>query len=85
METFSALLTLCAGTSFVTDEFPHEGQWRGALMFQLICAWTKDWVNNEDACYLRRHRAHYDVAVMRRATKLFNEYYYMSSQALFEI
>ena len=43
---------------------PHKGQWRGALMFSLISAWTKDWVNNRDAGDLRRHRAHYDVTVM---------------------
>ena len=23
---------------------PHKGQWRGALMFSLICAWINDWV-----------------------------------------
>ena len=35
-----------------------------ALMFTLICVWTKDWVQNRDAGDLRRHRAHYDVKVM---------------------
>ena len=40
METFSMLLTLCARNSLVTGEFPHKGQWRGALMFSLICAWV---------------------------------------------
>ena len=30
---------------------PHKGQWRGALMFSLICAWTKCWINNQDAEY----------------------------------
>ena len=25
---------------------PHKGQWRGALMFSLICAWINVWVNN---------------------------------------
>ena len=25
---------------------PHKGQWRGALIFSLICAWMNDWVNN---------------------------------------
>ena len=40
---------------------PHKGQWRGALMFSLICVWIKDWVNNRD---LRRYLAHYDVIVM---------------------
>ena len=33
METFSALLANCAGNSLVPGEFPHKGQWRGALMF----------------------------------------------------
>ena len=44
---------------------PHKGQWRGALMFSLICAWINRWVNNREAGDLRRHRAHYDVIVMR--------------------
>ena len=39
METFSALLTICAGNSPVPVNFPHKGQWRGALMFALICVW----------------------------------------------
>ena len=42
---------------------PHKGQWRGALMFSLICAWINAWVNNREAGDLRRHRAHYDVIV----------------------
>ena len=28
---------------------PHKGQWRGALMFSLICAWINAWVNNREA------------------------------------
>ena len=43
---------------------PHKGQWRGALMFSLICAWIHGWVNNRDAGDLRRHRVHYEVIVM---------------------
>ena len=39
------------------------GQWRGALMFSLICAWINGWVNNREAGDLRRHRTHYDVTV----------------------
>ena len=42
---------------------PHKGQWRGALIFPLICAWINSWVNNREAGDLRRHRAHYDVTV----------------------
>ena len=40
------------------------GQWRGALMFSLVCAWTNGLVNNHDAGDLRRHRSNYDVSVM---------------------
>ena len=64
METFSKLLTLCAGNSTVTGEFPSQSQWRGAFVFSLIWAWTNGWANNRDASYLRCHRAHYDVTVM---------------------
>ena len=42
----------------------HKGQWRGALMFSLICAWINDWVNKREAGDLRRHRVHHDVTVM---------------------
>ena len=53
---------LCAGNSPVNT--PHKGQWRGALVFSLICTWTNGWVNNRDADDLRRHRANYDVTLM---------------------
>ena len=43
---------------------PHKGQWRGDLMFTLICARINGCVNNREAGDLRRHRAHYDVIVM---------------------
>ena len=43
---------------------PQNGQWRGALMFSVTCAWINGWVNNCEAGDLRRHRAHYDVIVM---------------------
>ena len=48
---------------------PHKGQWRGALMFSLICAWINGWANNRKAGDLRRHCAHYDLIVMRCPTK----------------
>ena len=44
---------------------PHKGQWRGALMFYLIRTWINAWVNNREAGDLIRHRAHYDVILMR--------------------
>ena len=43
---------------------PHKGQWRGALMFSLVCVWINGWVNNREGSDLRRHRTHYDVTVM---------------------
>ena len=43
---------------------PHKGQWRGAVMLSLTCAWINDWVNNRETGDLRRHRTHYDVIVM---------------------
>ena len=43
---------------------PHKGQWRGALMFSLICTRINGWVNNGEAGDLRRYRVHYDVIVM---------------------
>ena len=35
--------------------------------FSLICAWTNDWVNNQNAGDMRRHRAYYDVTVMKQS------------------
>ena len=43
---------------------PHKSQWRGALMFSLICARINGWVNNDEAEDFRRYRTHYDVTVM---------------------
>ena len=43
---------------------PHKGQWHGALMISLICAWINAWVNNREAGDLRRYRANCDVTVM---------------------
>ena len=43
---------------------PHNGQWRGALIFSLICGWINGWVNNREAGDLIPYRAHYDVTAM---------------------
>ena len=67
METFSALLTLCARISPVT-----KGQWRRALILSLICTWINGWVHTRAAGDLRRHHPHYDVTVMRSG-KIYNE------------
>ena len=41
-----------------------KGQWRAALVFSLICAWTMGWINNRNASDLKHHHAHYDFIVM---------------------
>ena len=71
METFSALLALCAGNSPVPVNSPHKGQWRGALMFSFIYAWINDWANNREAGDLRRQDGHYDIIVMKVFKKLY--------------
>ena len=71
METFFALLAICAGNSprywpFVRGihrppvNSLHKGQWRGALMFSFICARINGWINNgwwfeTPLCPLWRH------------------------------
>ena len=67
METFFALLALCAGNSPVPVNSPHKGQWHGTLMFSLICHRINGWVNNREAGDPRRRQAHYDVIVMQLA------------------
>ena len=42
----------------------HKGQWRGALMFSLICTWINRWVNSRESGDLRHHRAHHEVIVI---------------------
>ena len=58
METFAALLAVCAGNLPVTGEFPSQSEWYGTLMLNA-------WVNNREVGDLRRHHDHYDVIVMR--------------------
>ena len=79
MGTFSALLDFCEGSPPVTVTFPHKGQWRGALMFSLIFAWTNGWVNNGDAGDLSRRRAHYDVTVMNLCFQTHYVFYLLGS------
>ena len=58
---FSLSLSLSLSVSVNS---PHKGQWRGALMFSLICVWINGWVSNREAGDLRHHRGHYDVSVI---------------------
>ena len=67
METFSRNWPFVWGIHRSPVNSPHKDQWRGALMFSLICVWINGWVNNREAGDLRRYHAHYDVTVMLMA------------------
>ena len=65
METFSALLAICAGNSPVTGEFPAQRPvTRSFDVFFDLCL-NKGWVNKVEAGDLRRNRAHYGAIVMQ--------------------
>ena len=64
METFSALLAICAGNAPVTGELPAQRPvTRGFDVFFDLCL-NKQFSNNSEAGDLKRYRAHYDVIVM---------------------
>ena len=65
-ETFSVLLAFVRGIHRLPVNSPYKGQWRGALIFSLICARVNRWENNREAGDLRRRFTHYDVIVMIR-------------------
>ena len=50
---------------------PNKDQWRGALMFSLICVWLNGGVKRE-AGDLRRYSAHYDVTIMTITNLCYN-------------
>ena len=64
METYPRYWSFVRGIHRPRVYSAHRGQWRGALMFSLICAWINGLVNNRDAGDLRRLHAHYDATVM---------------------
>ena len=64
METFSALLAICAGNSPVPGEFPAQRPVTRSFDVFFDLRLNNDWVNNREAGDLRRYRAHYDVIVM---------------------
>ena len=63
METFSALLAICAGNSPVLGEFPVQRPVTQNFDVFFDLRLNKR-VNNHGAGDLRRHRAHYDATVM---------------------
>ena len=64
MEAFSALLALCAGNSSVTGEFPAQRPVTRSFDIFFDLRLNKR-LSIREAGDLRRHRAHYDVIVMR--------------------
>ena len=67
METFYALLAICAGNSPVTGEFPSQRPVTRSfdVFFGL---YLHKRLSNREACDLRRHLAHYDVIVIQNGT-----------------
>ena len=63
IETFSALLALCAGNSPVTGEFPSRIPVTRSFGIFFDLRLNKR-LSKRGAGDLRRHRAHYDVTVM---------------------
>ena len=67
METFSALLAICAGNSPVTGEIPTQRpvtqNFDIFFVLRLNNWFSKQWWAGD----LRRHRTHYDVTVMVHA------------------
>ena len=69
----SALLAIWRGIHRSSVNSPHKGQWRGALVFSLICPWINGWVNNREAGDLIRHQTLYEVIVMTFITCTLSE------------
>ena len=68
METFSALLAICAGNSPVPDEFPAQRPVTRSFDVFFDLRLNKGLSkNNREAGDLRRYSAHYDVIVMHPA------------------
>ena len=65
MEAFSALLSLCAGNSPVTGEFPAQRPVTRSFDVFFDLRLNKQLNKNGEAGDLRRYRAHCDVIVMK--------------------
>ena len=66
METFYALLAICAGNPPVTGEFPAQRPVKQTfdVFFDLRLNKLLTRVNNHEAADLRCYHAHYDITVM---------------------
>ena len=65
IETFSALLAICAGNSLVTDGFSAQRPVTRSFDVFFDLRLNKRLSNNRGAGDLKHHRAHYDVTVMQ--------------------
>ena len=65
METFSALLAICAGNSPVPAEVPAQRPATRSFDVFFDLRLNKRSSNNREAGDLRRYRAHYDVTVKK--------------------
>ena len=54
-----------------TMDSSHKDQWRGALIFSYICAWTNGLANSRGAGDVMCLRTHYDVTVMSLTHRYF--------------
>ena len=64
MDTFSALLAICAGNSPVSGEFPTQRPVTRSFDVFFDLRLNKRLRNNGEAGDLRRYPTHYDVTVM---------------------
>ena len=72
MKTFLRYLPFLREIHRSPVDSPHKGQWRGALMFSLICACIIAWAENWDAGDLRRNRVYYENQGVSWTSHLYN-------------
>ena len=65
METFPHYWPFVWGIHWSLVNSPYKGQWRGALMFSLICTRISSWVNNPETGVVGPCRAHYVTVMIR--------------------
>ena len=64
METFSALLVICAGNTPLNGEFLVQRPVTRSFDFFFDLRLNNGWVNSGETGDLRRHGTYYDVPVM---------------------
>ena len=64
MDTFNALLALCAGNSPVTEEFPTQRPVTRSFYVFFDLRVDKRLSKQSRGWWLRRHQARYDVIIM---------------------